>query len=94
MSQATGSNSGMPTRTLGRTGVEVSLVGLGGWHLGFDYIDEQLSIRIIRKLVIFSAEPRSLPPAESMNSSKPPQSTTAPPSTPNGSAKNHPRSSE
>ena len=26
-------DSGMPTRVLGRTGVEVSLIGLGGWHL-------------------------------------------------------------
>jgi aryl-alcohol dehydrogenase-like predicted oxidoreductase len=44
-------NSAMPTRTLGRTGVEVSLIGLGGWHLGFDYIDEELSIRIIRTAI-------------------------------------------
>ena len=51
MSQTTGSNSGIPTRTLGRTGVEVSLIGLGGWHLGFDYIDEELSIRIIRTAI-------------------------------------------
>jgi len=51
MSQTTESNSGMPTRTLGRTGVEVSLIGLGGWHLGFDYIDEDLSIRIIRTAI-------------------------------------------
>ena len=51
MSQTTESNSGMPTRTLGRTGVEVSLIGLGGWHLGFDYIDEELSIRIIRTAI-------------------------------------------
>jgi len=41
----------MPMRTLGRTGVKVSLVGLGGWHLGFDFIDEKLSIRIIRHAV-------------------------------------------
>jgi aryl-alcohol dehydrogenase-like predicted oxidoreductase len=41
----------MPIRTLGRTGVEVSLVGLGGWHLGFKYIDEELSIRIIRHAI-------------------------------------------
>ena len=51
MSNKTESNSGMPTRTLGRTGVEVSLIGLGGWHLGFDYIDEELSIRIIRTAI-------------------------------------------
>src|SRR5512145_1811778 len=51
MSQATESNSGMPTRTLGRTGVEVSLIGLGGWHLGFKYIDDDLSIRIIRTAI-------------------------------------------
>ncbi len=27
-------NSGMIYRTLGRTGERVSLVGLGGWHIG------------------------------------------------------------
>jgi aryl-alcohol dehydrogenase-like predicted oxidoreductase len=41
----------MPTRRLGRTGVEVSLIGLGGWHLGFNYIAEELSIRIIRTAI-------------------------------------------
>ena len=41
----------MPMRTLGRTGVSVSLIGLGGWHLGFKYIDEDLSIRIIRTAI-------------------------------------------
>ena len=41
----------MPMRTLGRTGVKVSLVGLGGWHLGFKSIDEELSIRIIRQAI-------------------------------------------
>jgi aryl-alcohol dehydrogenase-like predicted oxidoreductase len=44
-------NSEMPYRPLGRTAVEVSLVGLGGWHLGLDSIDEELSIRIIRTAV-------------------------------------------
>ncbi|HEX5886868.1 MAG TPA: aldo/keto reductase [Pyrinomonadaceae bacterium] len=41
----------MPMRTLGGTGVQVSLIGLGGWHLGFKSIDEQLSIRIIRSAI-------------------------------------------
>jgi len=41
----------MPVRTLGRTGVSVSLVGLGGWHLGFKYIDEKLATRIIRTAI-------------------------------------------
>ncbi len=45
------SNAEMPTRTLGRTGVKVSLVGLGGWHLGFKSIDEELSIRMIRTAI-------------------------------------------
>jgi len=44
-------NGEMPTRTLGRTGVKVSLIGLGGWHLGFKQIDDDLSVRIIRTAV-------------------------------------------
>src|SRR5689334_9995316 len=51
MSKQTESNSDMPMRTLGRTGVSVSLIGLGGWHLGFKYIDEDLSVRIIRTAI-------------------------------------------
>ncbi len=43
--------SDMPTRRLGRTGVEVSLIGLGGWHLGFKSMSEELSIRIIRTAI-------------------------------------------
>ena len=43
--------SEMPMRRLGRAGVEVSLIGLGGWHLGFKYIDDELSIRIIRSAI-------------------------------------------
>jgi aryl-alcohol dehydrogenase-like predicted oxidoreductase len=38
-------------RTLGQTGVKVSLIDLGGWHLGFKSIDEELSIRIIRTAI-------------------------------------------
>ena len=41
----------MPMRTLGRTGVQVSSIGLGGWHLGFKQIDEQLAVRIIRTAI-------------------------------------------
>jgi predicted aldo/keto reductase-like oxidoreductase len=41
------SKNGIPYRTLGRTGERVSLVGLGGYHLGKQG-DPQQSIRIIR----------------------------------------------
>jgi len=51
MSQQHESNSEMPVRTLGRTGVKVSLIGLGGWHLGFKAIDEELATRIIRTAI-------------------------------------------
>ena len=51
MTTNTESNAAMPTRVLGRTGVEVSLIGLGGWHLGFDYLDDELATRIIRTAI-------------------------------------------
>jgi diketogulonate reductase-like aldo/keto reductase len=41
------SRNGIPYRTLGRTGERVSLIGLGGYHLG-KQVDPQESIRIIR----------------------------------------------
>jgi predicted aldo/keto reductase-like oxidoreductase len=42
--------SGMPYRTLGRTGEEVSLLGLGGAHVGMQD-DENDSMRIIRTAI-------------------------------------------
>jgi len=44
-------NSTMPTRMLGHTGEEVSLIGLGGWHLGFNKNGEELATRIIRTAI-------------------------------------------
>src|SRR5712692_5798664 len=37
----------LPYRTLGRSGEKVSIVGLGGYHIGHPE-DEQLSIRLVR----------------------------------------------
>jgi aryl-alcohol dehydrogenase-like predicted oxidoreductase len=39
----------MPMRPLGRTGVEVSLLGLGGYHIGIR--DEQTAVRIVRTAI-------------------------------------------
>jgi aryl-alcohol dehydrogenase-like predicted oxidoreductase len=41
---------GVPRRTLGRTGVEVSCIGLGGYHLGIPR-DEAETIRLIHSAV-------------------------------------------
>ncbi len=41
----------VPYRTLGRTGERVSLVGLGGFHIGKPELQESESIRIIRTAI-------------------------------------------
>jgi aryl-alcohol dehydrogenase-like predicted oxidoreductase len=41
----------LPYRVLGSTGERVSAIGLGGWHLGLKHVDEQLSIRIVRRAI-------------------------------------------
>jgi len=38
-------------RTLGSTGEKVSAIGVGGWHLGLGYVDEQTAIRIVRSAI-------------------------------------------
>jgi aryl-alcohol dehydrogenase-like predicted oxidoreductase len=40
-----------PQRRLGRTEERVSAIGLGGWHLALPQVDEQLSLRIVRRAV-------------------------------------------
>ena len=42
---------GMPYRALGRTGVTVSAIGLGGYHIGKKELEEAESIRIIRSAI-------------------------------------------
>lgn len=42
--------AGVPYRTLGRSGEKVSMIGLGGYHIGFQS-DEQESIRIVRAAI-------------------------------------------
>jgi aryl-alcohol dehydrogenase-like predicted oxidoreductase len=41
----------IPTRPLGRTGENVSIIGLGGFHLGRPGLGEEESIRIIRTAI-------------------------------------------
>ncbi len=56
---AAGSNSllaqsrddGMIYRTLGRTGERVSVIGLGGWHIGQPSLSERESIQLIRQAI-------------------------------------------
>ena len=50
LSAPTAATGEMPYRTLGRSGEKVSLLGLGGYHIG-SQSDEQESIRIIRTAV-------------------------------------------
>lgn len=44
-------SSEMLYRKLGSTGEKVSAIGLGGWHIGLKYVDEELGIRIVRTAI-------------------------------------------
>jgi aryl-alcohol dehydrogenase-like predicted oxidoreductase len=48
---ATTAHADVPYRVLGRTGERVSAIGLGGWHLGLEHVEEPLSIRIVRTAI-------------------------------------------
>src|SRR6059036_1859809 len=48
---AESSHDGMIYRTLGRTGERVSIIGLGGWHIGQASISERESIQLIRQAI-------------------------------------------
>jgi aryl-alcohol dehydrogenase-like predicted oxidoreductase len=41
----------VPTRTFGRTGEEISCLGLGGSHIGDPDVSEKLAIRLIQKAI-------------------------------------------
>ena len=41
----------IPTRRLGRTGLEVSIVGFGGGHSVNDRIDEATTVRLIQEAI-------------------------------------------
>jgi aryl-alcohol dehydrogenase-like predicted oxidoreductase len=43
--------TGMLYRTLGKTGENVSVVGVGGFHLALPHVDEQTAIRIVRSAI-------------------------------------------
>ena len=47
----TKSNSEMPYRVLGSTGEKVSVIGVGGWHLGLKNVTEKLAVRIVRTAI-------------------------------------------
>jgi aryl-alcohol dehydrogenase-like predicted oxidoreductase len=44
-------NGEMPLRTLGKTGVKVSAIGLGGFHLGQSHLEEPDAIKIFHSAV-------------------------------------------
>lgn len=41
----------IPYRVLGSTGEKVSIIGVGGWHLGLKNVSEKLSIQIVRTAI-------------------------------------------
>jgi len=49
--QTSPANNGMIYRPLGRTGERVSVIGLGGWHIGQPSLAERDSIQLIRQAI-------------------------------------------
>jgi len=41
----------IPQRTLGRTGEKISILGLGGFHVGADIVTDEIAIQIIRTAI-------------------------------------------
>ena len=39
----------IPYRDLGATGVRVSAIGVGGWHLALPHVEEKVGIRVVRE---------------------------------------------
>jgi Predicted oxidoreductases (related to aryl-alcohol dehydrogenases) len=49
--ETTPASNGMIYRKLGKTGERVSVIGLGGYHLGLKTLDEQESIRLMHQAI-------------------------------------------
>src|SRR3984893_3851646 len=49
--QSPSSNGEMPHRTLGKTGVKVSAIGLGGFHLGQSHLEEPDAIKLFHSAI-------------------------------------------
>jgi len=45
------SRNGIPYRTLGETGEKVSIIGVGGYHIGFPHVSDADAVRIMRTAV-------------------------------------------
>lgn len=51
LTSAKNKSGDLPKRILGRTGEKVTILGVGGFHVGADFVTDEIAVEIIRTAI-------------------------------------------